>query len=78
LVIFFKKEKDKMYLLAIICPPLAVILSGKPGQGILNIILTILGWVPGTIHAILVVNEKKANDRMMKQAEMMSMMNSRQ
>ncbi|WP_422385634.1 YqaE/Pmp3 family membrane protein, partial [Paenibacillus larvae] len=67
-----------MYLLAIICPPLAVLFSGKPGQAIVNVLLWILGVVPGVIHAIFVVNEKKANDRMMKQAQLMSMMNNRQ
>lgn len=44
------------YFLAIILPPLAVLLCGKPIQFILNIFLTLLGWIPGVIHAILVVN----------------------
>ncbi|MDT2193461.1 YqaE/Pmp3 family membrane protein [Paenibacillus larvae] len=35
-----------MYLLAFLCSPLAVF-SGKPGQGILSIILTMLGWFRG-------------------------------
>lgn len=44
------------YFLAIILPPLAVLLCGKPIQFILNIFLTLLGWIPGVIHAVLVVN----------------------
>ena len=49
------------YFLAIILPPVAVLLCGKPGQFILNIILTLLFWVPGVIHAILVVNSHLAD-----------------
>ena len=44
------------YFLAIVLPPVAVLLCGKPFQFLLNIVLTLLGWVPGIIHAILVVN----------------------
>lgn len=51
------------YLLAIILPPVAVLLCGKPVQAILNIILTLLGWIPGVIHAILVVNSHLADER---------------
>ncbi|MBL7214980.1 MAG: YqaE/Pmp3 family membrane protein [Phycisphaerae bacterium] len=51
------------YFLAIILPPLAVLLCGKPIQFILNIFLTILGWIPGVIHAILVVNSHLADKR---------------
>lgn len=58
-----------MYLLAIVLPPVAILLSGKPGSALLNCLLCLLGWIPGVIHAILVVNEKKADKRSMKQAE---------
>ena len=51
------------YFLAIILPPVAVLLCGKPIQFILNIILTILGWIPGVVHAILVVNSHLADKR---------------
>ncbi|QQK77248.1 YqaE/Pmp3 family membrane protein [Salicibibacter cibarius] len=61
-----------MYLLAILLPPLAVFLVGKPFQGIISIVLTILGWVPGAIHAILVVHEKKQDKRMEKQARIIA------
>ena len=53
------------YLIAILLPPVAVLLCGKPFQAILNIFLTLLFWVPGIIHAVLVVNnhleDKRAN-----------------
>ena len=51
------------YFLAIILPPLAVFLCGKPIQGILNIILTLLGWIPGMIHALFVVHNHLADKR---------------
>lgn len=60
-----------MYLLAIICPPLAVLFTGRPIQALLNLILTLCGFIPGVIHAILVVNEDKADKRMKKQVKMM-------
>ncbi|MDQ0492266.1 YqaE/Pmp3 family membrane protein [Paenibacillus brasilensis] len=51
------------YLLAILIPPLAVLLCGKPGQAILNFILCIFFFVPGVIHALVVVNSHKADLR---------------
>jgi uncharacterized membrane protein YqaE (UPF0057 family) len=51
------------YLLAIIFPPMAVLLCGKPVQFLLNILLTLLFWIPGVIHAILVVNSHLADKR---------------
>lgn len=51
------------YLLAIVLPPVAVLLCGKPFQFFLNIFLTICFWIPGMIHAILVVNSHLADKR---------------
>ncbi|MEI3604489.1 YqaE/Pmp3 family membrane protein [Pseudogracilibacillus sp. SE30717A] len=53
-----------MYLLALVLPPVAVLLSGKPIQALLNLILTMFFWIPGAIHAILVVKDKKDDKRM--------------
>ena len=39
-------------LLCIVCPPLAVLDKGC-GAVILTLVLTIVGWVPGVIAAIL-------------------------
>jgi uncharacterized membrane protein YqaE (UPF0057 family) len=61
-----------LYLLAIICPPLAVLLVGKPIQAIINLVLTLFFYVPGLIHAVLVVKDKKDDKRMKKQAELIS------
>lgn len=60
---FSEGERFMLYLLAIILPPVAVLLSGKPGQALLNLILTLCLWIPGVIHAIMVVNEHKADKR---------------
>lgn len=51
------------YIIAIFLPPLAVFLCGKPFQGVLNIFLTLLFWVPGVIHALLVVHGHLADKR---------------
>jgi uncharacterized membrane protein YqaE (UPF0057 family) len=66
-----------MYLLAIFLPPVAVLLAGKPFQAIINFFLTLLFWIPGAIHAILVVNEKKADKRSERQAKMIAEANRR-
>jgi len=51
------------YLLAILLPPVAVFLCGKPIQGILNILLTLAFWVPGVVHALFVVHSHLADKR---------------
>jgi uncharacterized membrane protein YqaE (UPF0057 family) len=51
------------YLLAILLPPLAVFLCGKPVQAILNIFLTLAFWIPGVIHALFVVHTHLADKR---------------
>lgn len=53
-----------MWILAILLPPVAVLLVGKPIQALLNLVLTIIFYVPGMIHAILVVKESKDDKRM--------------
>jgi uncharacterized membrane protein YqaE (UPF0057 family) len=58
-----------MYFLAVICPPLAVLLVGKPVQAVLNLILSLFFYVPGLIHAIMVVSEHKADKRSEKYAK---------
>lgn len=51
------------YLLAILLPPVAVLICGKPFQFLINLILTFFFWLPGVIHAILVVNSYLADQR---------------
>ena len=44
--------------LAIVLPPLAVFLnSGISSAFFINILLTLLGWVPGIIHAVWVLQK---------------------
>lgn len=61
-----------LYFLAIVLPPVAVLLVGRPFQALLNLILTMIFWAPGAIHAILVVHDKKAERRMKKQAKLIA------
>jgi len=44
------------YFLAIVLPPLAVLLCGKPLQFVLNLMLWLCFWVPGSVHALFVVH----------------------
>lgn len=52
-----------MYLLAIILPPVAVLFCGKPIAAIGNIVLTLFFWLPGAIHALMVVSTHNAEKR---------------
>ena len=51
------------YLIAILLPPVAVLFCGKPLQALLNLALTLCLWVPGAIHACLVVHTHLADKR---------------
>jgi uncharacterized membrane protein YqaE (UPF0057 family) len=47
-------------ILAILLPPLGVFLQvGPKGQFWINVVLTILGYVPGIIHAVWVIARYK-------------------
>lgn len=49
-----------MIILAILIPPLAVFLATKnPIRTLIALGLWILGWIPGSIYGVMVVNEKK-------------------
>jgi uncharacterized membrane protein YqaE (UPF0057 family) len=52
-----------LYLLAILLPPVAVLIAGKPFQAALNLVLCLFLWVPGAVHACLIVHERKADAR---------------
>jgi uncharacterized membrane protein YqaE (UPF0057 family) len=52
-----------LYLLAIVLPPVAVLICGKPIQALINLGLTLLFWIPGVIHAMLVVSSRNADKR---------------
>lgn len=52
-----------LYLLAIILPPVAVLLCAKPITAVFNLILCLFLWIPGVIHALVVVSGRHADKR---------------
>ena len=52
-----------MRLLCILLPPVAVFLCGKPIQALINLLLTLLLWFPGAIHAWSVVTDSRADKK---------------
>jgi len=52
-----------LYLVAVILPPVAVLLAGKPFQALLSIPLTLFFYVPGIVHALFVVHNHYADRR---------------
>ncbi|MGG6293327.1 YqaE/Pmp3 family membrane protein [Leptolyngbya sp. AN02str] len=48
------------YALAILVPPVGVFLSYGVSQAlIINILLTLLGWLPGSIHAVWAIAKRE-------------------
>ena len=54
-----------LYVLAIVLPPLAIFMAGKPFQAIVSLILmlTLIGWAPAAIWAVFVVANHYADKR---------------
>ena len=51
------------YVLAILLPPSMALAYGGCGSFILNIFLCLVGYIPGMVHAILIVLQKESNDK---------------
>ena len=51
------------FVLAILCPPACVLMCGRPVQALLNLLLCLLMWIPGVIHAFMVLSDWKATHR---------------
>lgn len=49
-------------VLAVVCPPLAVLTAGRPAEVLANLGLTALLFVPGVVHALKVV-DRRATER---------------
>lgn len=50
--------KASRYLLGLILPPVGVYLTyGISITLVINILLTILGWIPGSIHAVWAISK---------------------
>ena len=60
--------KALRYFFCIVLPPVAVLMTGRFGSFFLSLILTLLGWIPGIIHACLVVNDYHEEQRAMRYA----------
>lgn len=60
------------YLMALIFPPIAVLMCGKPGQAFLNLILWLCMIIPGVVHGFLVVNQYNADKRHKEMLQAMS------
>jgi uncharacterized membrane protein YqaE (UPF0057 family) len=54
---------DGPHVLAVLCPPLAVRAAGRSDMLPLSILLTLLLWVPGVVHALWVVSVQASNAR---------------
>lgn len=46
-----------LYIVAFFLPPIAVLLSGRPIQALVNFFLCFLFWIPAVVHALLVVRD---------------------
>jgi uncharacterized membrane protein YqaE (UPF0057 family) len=67
-----RKGGEKMLrLLAILLPPVAVFLVGRPIQALLNLLLCMLFVIPGIIHAWGVVSDSKHDRRIKKQTNIL-------
>ena len=53
-----------LFFLCVVLPPLAVFLTGRMGSFLLSLVLTLLGWLPGVIHAFFVVSDHKNEKRL--------------
>lgn len=51
------------YLIALLLPPLAVFLCGRPMQAFFNTLLCLCLWVPGVVHACLIVHTRIEDER---------------
>jgi len=51
------------FILAILLPPVAILLCGRPLLAVLSIPLCVLFWIPGVALAIYVVMQRDADRR---------------
>ena len=55
-----------MYLLAILLPPVAMLMVGRPMEAVICLILqlTVFGWLPAAIWACFIVNGHQTEKRL--------------
>jgi uncharacterized membrane protein YqaE (UPF0057 family) len=52
-----------LLLLAVLCPPLAVLAVGRPSRAAVNLGLTSLLYFPGLVHALAAVDHYQTGQR---------------
>jgi len=57
-----------LFFLCVLLPPVAVLLTGRLGSFFLSLLLTFAGWLPGVIHAFMVVSDYKNEKRLREMA----------
>lgn len=55
-----------LYIVAVLLPPLAVLVCRKPFQALLNLLLCLFFYIPGMIHALMIVHDHYADRRSQK------------
>lgn len=55
--------KALRYFFCVLLPPVAVLMTGRILSFFLSLLLTLIGWIPGVIHACLVVSDYHAERR---------------
>lgn len=55
--------KALRFFFCVICPPIAVLLTGRIASFFLSLVLTLFFWIPGIIHACLVVSDYHEEQR---------------
>jgi len=48
---------------SLLCPPLAVLATGTPSRAARNFGLTLMGFVPGVVHALRVTEQHRVEKR---------------
>lgn len=49
------------YLFAVLLPPIAVLFTGRPVHAFINLFLTLCLWIPGAMHAVVVISRHRAD-----------------
>jgi uncharacterized membrane protein YqaE (UPF0057 family) len=51
------------YVLVFLMPPAAVLMCRRPGQAVVNVLLTACFYLPGAAHALIVARATAARER---------------
>ena len=56
--------KALRYFFCVVLPPVAILMTGRMGSFLLSLLLTLFGWIPGIVHAVLVVSDYENEKRL--------------